>query len=130
MTTRTRYQKEQKALVASLTEQLAQMQADLANLEAIGLTGDLKAIILREAIPATAYRLEVETAELAVVMPDMRFLARNRPVRFEVRTQTFPVSGRQAIHRVVDTKTNETIDDYASKAAAIAHCKQMNAEAK
>lgn len=72
----------QRQLIKALTQQLADMRAELTTLEATGKSNDLKAIFLREGIPATEYRIEVETDELTAPKHDMRFNARGgRPLR-------------------------------------------------
>ncbi len=67
--------REQEAVVADLERQLSSLCSQLWTVP----EGDLKAVLLREGISATLYRLDVERAELAAPDYDRRFLSRNRP---------------------------------------------------
>lgn len=67
-----------KQLIKKIEADLAGMRSELAALEASGLGGDLKAIVLRDCIPATEYRLQLEREEAAAPKRDMRFTCAGR----------------------------------------------------
>jgi membrane protein required for beta-lactamase induction len=53
----------------------------------------------------------------------------NTKPRYQVSTRTSQVSKIREPHMVVDTSTNQIVDEYASKKAAQMHAAQLNAEA-